>query len=52
MGQKPSVSENEIDEMLKNADTIERKLAEGDTSEKEYFIYEDKASSDEMHFMK
>jgi len=51
-GESPSVSESEIDEILKNADSIELNCTNSDSSEKEYFIYEEKKVSDELHFMK
>jgi small subunit ribosomal protein S15 len=52
LAKTPSVSETEIEETLKKADIIEKKLAEGDRTEKNYFIYEKKTLSDDMHFMK
>ena len=52
LGETSSISETEIEETLKRADNIEKNLAEGDISEKDYFIYEEKKISDDLHFMK
>ena len=49
---EPSVTESEIEETYKRASDIEAKLAKGDRSEKEYYIYEEKIVSDDLIFVK
>ena len=52
LGEKHSVSKIDIEETLKKAEMIENTLAAGERFEKDYLIYEEKTSSDELHFMK
>ena len=49
---EPSVTQSEIEETYKRASDIESKLAKGDRSEKEYYIYEEKIVSDDLIFVK
>ena len=49
---EPSVTQSEIEETYKRASDIEAKLAKGDRSEKEYYIYEEKIVSDDLIFVK
>ena len=51
-GESLTVTEAEIDALLKRADSIENIVKTEDHSKKEYFIFEDVVVSDDHHFMK
>ena len=52
IGKDPTVSEAEIDELVKRADSIEEIVKQEDVSKKEYLIFEEIVVSNEHHFMK
>ena len=52
LGESPSVSKAEIDELLKRADSIEELVKQEDVSKKEYFVFEEVVVSNDLHFMK
>ena len=52
LGKSPSVSEAEIDELIKRADSIEEIVKLEDVSKKEYLVFEEVVVSNELHFMK
>ena len=52
LGEKPSVTESEIEDIYQKANDIEEKLAKSDKSEKKYYIYEEKTVSDDLIFVK
>ena len=52
LGESPTVSEAEIDELLKKADSIEQIVNSEEVTKAEGLIYEEVIKSDNLHFLK
>ena len=50
VGEPPSVDESEIDDLIQKAESIELRIKEGQSSEREYHIYEEKIATDSEHY--
>jgi len=51
IGEPPSVDESEIDDLIQKAESIELRIKEGQSSEREYHIYEEKIVTDSEHYV-